>query len=1493
MKTLINDNKKILILIYLIFITSIIYSQTYTYLGNTYQYQQMTGNYIWSMNTSSIGAWSLDDGKYNSTQFLNTNPSGNNACDICENLNISNCSEWYLPSAGELQEVLQNNTGLSGSYWSSTEYYPPTSSGPTPTQALVVYSNGSIHGQVKTGTTGSYKVICIKKITNSISTLPEINYNGGIIQYYPLDNAIRNLSSSYNNVCNNLDAFGYSDWRLATFDELNSIHSANPLNGLINGINTPITSAISTRWWVNSPLPILYVYPNGSTNNTTANTIDFARCRCVRDKTTTGSSTINLSINSTNPNCSNSNDGTATVTATGGTPPYSYLWNDGSNTASISNLPTCTYSVTVTDASSNTETTLANVFAPSNLNVTGSQLIHESSIGTNDGSINISVAEGTTPYSINVTNGGSYSQTINSSVTNHQLSNLTSGIYTASVTDNNGCAATTNITLTTAPNVITSSWTGGNWHSTSTWIGGQIPTANDSVIINSAVYNNTPAYCIGMKLIGSSCSLTNNDTLYIAGSLEVVSDFIATTMNVKINGDFINNSTFTIADNSNNIKVGGNFINNDIMQFWVNDTIYIDGDLINNHKSGYHYSAIHVWLSHHRCSTRGYYNIKGNLENTGPHFKSNVIFSNLSTEQEVKGGNYRSIFFAAAASVNIKLSEDIPKGVFHNYAVSSSSISFITYGVINIKGPTSGRATLNLNGYTIAASMKNMNIISSIDKATIAASNGYFLMDNVGVYIPKVTLYNVRLSNCDLIADTLYLGGSPFSSAQINSSSIISNNIRVNYGNDNRFRNSIINANSIDIMASMNLDTVNAVLGTLNNYGSLSIKGTVSIENDFWNKGSTYLFGNTSSQFSLVTDVTVKGSFINTNIANFSSGIYDYAFKVKKDIVLYSDINCKLSLTGDSTQYIMGQANISSLELINDANLFNASPQWKKDGQILTGGGFDTFVIPNFYTNSSSNPYSRYQCFTQNGLSRKFHVIHGTRVAQNNDFYVGIEAFDGGCDSVSGTINLHPVGGISPYLYNWNNISGNYTGNSPSNLQSNTYNVTVTDQTNNTINTSAAINSNLTINTTDVTCAGGSNGMASIILNNGFTTYLANWGGVTPNTLSAGNYSVTVSNNNCSISENYTISDPSGLSPTINITSSDVTCFGDSNGSATINIIPNTPPVQTLYSNTQFIGSSDGDMHFSFNTGNLNQDLTLVIKGRGPHGQSTNYLTIYDENDNIIATNILQYGTSCSNSYDTIILNSNDIVGWTSDSILNFKVIASYYYYGYNLPSSCNSYEITLDITDSWTHPTYIWSNGQNTATANNLSVGNYSVTATNSSGCPILRNVTIGSPTAAPKPTITQINSFTLESSPALTYKWYFKGGIPTGSTTQTITPLVSEEYVVEVGYANGCIEQSDPFYFIKVNTSSFLSEENKLIIAPNPNKGQFEIIVESLPFGEWEMSIFSITGQLIHSEKINILKANTSIPIDIENVEEGMYILRIKNKESQIIRRKFMIRD
>ena len=51
--------------------------------------------------------------------------------------------------------------------------------------------------------------------------------------------------------------------------------------------------------------------------------------------------------------------GTAIVTASGGTPPYSYLWSNGGTTATIKQLPAGTYSITVTDANGcETETTV-------------------------------------------------------------------------------------------------------------------------------------------------------------------------------------------------------------------------------------------------------------------------------------------------------------------------------------------------------------------------------------------------------------------------------------------------------------------------------------------------------------------------------------------------------------------------------------------------------------------------------------------------------------------------------------------------------------------------------------------------------------------------------------------------------------------------------------------------------------------------------------------------------------------------------------------------------------------------------------------------------------------------------------------------------------------------------------------------------------------------------------------------------------------------------
>ncbi len=59
---------------------------------------------------------------------------------------------------------------------------------------------------------------------------------------------------------------------------------------------------------------------------------------------------ISIAADVTNTSCSDVADGSINLSVSGGTSPYTYLWNNSSTTQNISDLPTGNYSVTVTDA---------------------------------------------------------------------------------------------------------------------------------------------------------------------------------------------------------------------------------------------------------------------------------------------------------------------------------------------------------------------------------------------------------------------------------------------------------------------------------------------------------------------------------------------------------------------------------------------------------------------------------------------------------------------------------------------------------------------------------------------------------------------------------------------------------------------------------------------------------------------------------------------------------------------------------------------------------------------------------------------------------------------------------------------------------------------------------------------------------------------------------------------------------------------------------------
>ena len=77
-----------------------------------------------------------------------------------------------------------------------------------------------------------------------------------------------------------------------------------------------------------------------------------------------------VTLDSTNITCNGLIDGTATATVTGGTPNYTYLWNDDNaeTTATATNLSSGTYTVSVTDDNNCSTTGSISIAEPTLLN---------------------------------------------------------------------------------------------------------------------------------------------------------------------------------------------------------------------------------------------------------------------------------------------------------------------------------------------------------------------------------------------------------------------------------------------------------------------------------------------------------------------------------------------------------------------------------------------------------------------------------------------------------------------------------------------------------------------------------------------------------------------------------------------------------------------------------------------------------------------------------------------------------------------------------------------------------------------------------------------------------------------------------------------------------------------------------------------------------------------------------------------------------------------
>ena len=244
-----------------------------------------------------------------------------------------------------------------------------------------------------------------------------------------------------------------------------------------------------------------------------------------------------------------------------------------------------------------------------------------------------------------------------------------------------------------------------------------------------------------------------------------------------------------------------------------------------------------------------------------------------------------------------------------------------------------------------------------------------------------------------------------------------------------------------------------------------------------------------------------------------------------------------------------------------------------------TGGvgnyGYTWNTTPNQITNNATNlSIGNYQVIVNdsNGCLDSATVTISEPTALN----ISLTTVDNICFGESnGSMSANVAGGIAPYTYAWS--TGTSTTNSISNLPVGSYTVTVTDANNCQSTATATITQptdiTLQTSTTDVLCFGGSSGTATVIATGGVGNYDYTWNtsltqtNSTATELSIGNYQVIVNDNNgCLDSATVTINQPTPLN--IAMSSTDASCFGFADGTATTVIGGGTTPYTYAWNTT-------------------------------------------------------------------------------------------------------------------------------------------------------------------------------------------------------------------------------------------------------------------------------------------------------------------------------------
>ncbi len=428
----------------------------------------------------------------------------------------------------------------------------------------------------------------------------------------------------------------------------------------------------------------------------------------------------------------------------------------------------------------------------------------------------------------------------------------------------------------------------------------------------------------------------------------------------------------------------------------------------------------------------------------------------------------------------------------------------------------------------------------------------------------------------------------------------------------------------------------------------------------------------------------------------------------------------------------------------------------------------------------------------------------------------------------TGSIDLTVTGGTAPYTYAWSN---NSILQDPQGLASGAYTVTVTDANGCTATTSVTITQPTTLSSSftqiNIGCFGNSTGSIDLTVTGGVLPYTYLWSNNSiiedPQALSAGTYTVTVTDaNGCTTTQTVTITQPQAPLA-LSTTQVNVLCFGNSTGSVNLTVTGGTSPYTYLWSNNGTVEDPTGMAAGTYTVtvtdanGCTAQTTVIITQPALTIALSTTQVNVLCSGNNTGSIDLTVTGGTApytyawsnnsilqdpqglaSGTYTVTVTDANGCTATTSITITQPTTLSSSFTQ-INIGCFGNSTgSIDLTVSGGVLPYTYLWSNNSIIEDPQALSAGTYTVTVTDANGCTTTQTVTITQPQAPLALSTTQVNVLCFGNSTGsvnltvtggtspYTYLWSNNG------TVEDPTGMAAGTYTVTVTDANGCTAQS-----------------------------------------------------------------------------------------------------